>query len=300
MLVDEQTEETVRALSAQGIPHVLIKGSARRAAAGRYPYADARATRDVDLLLPKQCVQEVWDDMRRMGWQYGTDPAVTPSDHYHPPPLVGPHRVAVELHWSTGYAITPEEAWRRANDGAVELDWHQVRVRVPSATELLWHGITHALHAGPLGFRLCYFLDGAAILASGAPIDWDRMAARLAAGEDVDAWVARAWLRAAAEFSACELPASVRGAAAPFDIARALAWRLAVVARGGAEGLGARLVEEGTRTELGLPVASVVEGTGSLTQSRRWVAGRVARLTYRAWRLTARNMAAGRSGCSRV
>ena len=98
MLVDAEAEGLLRYLSARGVPYVLIKGTARRAAAGRYPFADARATRDVDVLLPAACVPEVWSALRRDGWPFATDPAATPPDHYHPPPLLGPHRVGVELH----------------------------------------------------------------------------------------------------------------------------------------------------------------------------------------------------------
>lgn len=298
LLVDAETEEMVRYLSARGIPHVLIKGTARRAAAGCYPYADARATRDVDVLLPARCVREVWNGLRNDGWPLATDPGATPAEHYHPPPLLGPQRVGVELHESTGHGFTPEEGWRRANDGAVELEWHQLLVRVPPATELLWHGLTHALHAGPAGFRLRYFLDGASILASRAPIDWDRIAARLAVGEDVDAAPARAWLRTAAILAGCDLPASARELSASFDIVRTLAWRLAVLARGADEGFAARLLEEGTRVELGLEIAPVVEGTGPFKQTRRFVAGRVARVAYRTWRAATRNRATLRSGWS--
>jgi len=284
MLVDAEAETVLRFLGARGIPHVLIKGTARRAAAECYPYADARATRDVDVLLPARCVREVWDGLREEGWPLATDPALTPAEHYHPPPLVGPNRVGVELHESTGHGFTPEEGWRRANEGAVELEWHGIGVRVPSATELLWHGLTHAVHEGPAGFRLRYFLDGASILASGATIDWDRIGARLEAGEDVDAAPARAWLGTAAILAGCDLPASVAGPSEAFNIVRAFAWRLAVLSRGADAGFAARLLEEGTRVELGLEVAPVVKGTGPFKQTRRWVAVRMARLAYRTWR----------------
>ena len=294
MLVDAETQELERYLTSRGVPSVLIKGPARRAASGRYPYADARATQDVDVLLPEQHVQEVWNDLRERGWPFATDPAATPAGHYHPPPLRGPIGVTVELHSSTGHAITTEEAWRRANEGSLELDWNQVRVRVPSATELLWHGLTHAVSAGPDGFRLRFFLDAAAILASGAPVDWDRIVTRLAAGEDADPPVARAWLRSAAELAGFYLPASVRGVCAPFDLERVLAWRLAVLARAGRARFAARLLDEGTRSELGLSVTPVIEGTGPFRQTRRWVAGRAARLAYGAWRVADRNVADGR------
>ena len=163
-----------------------------------------------------------------------------------------------------------------------------MQVRVPSATELLWHGLTHALEAGPYGFRLRYLLDGAAILASRAEIDWERVVARLAVGEGADPSLARAWLRAAAERAGCDLPASARGASVSFDLERAWAWRLAVLARAGSGRFAARLLEEGTRAELGLGIAQVVDGTGSLQQTRRWLAGRAARVAYGAWRVAAR------------
>jgi hypothetical protein len=294
MLVDAETQELERYLIARGVPSVLIKGPARRAASGRYPYAEARVTLDVDVLLPAQHVQEVWNDLRERGWPLATDPAATPEGHYHPPPLRGPNGVPVELHSSTGYAVTPGEAWRRANDGGAELEWNQVRVRVPSATELLWHGLTRALVAGPDGFRLRHFLDAAAILASGAAVDWNRIVTRLAAGEEADPPVARAWLRSAAELAAYDLPASALGACAPFDLVRALSWRLAVLARGRDAGFAARLLEEGTRTELGMGVAPVVEGTGPFLKTRRWVAGRAARIAYGAWRVVDRTVADGR------
>ena len=284
MLVDAETETLLRFLGARDVPHILIKGTARRAAAACYPYADARATRDVDVLLPARCVPEVWNGLREEGWPFATDPALTPAEHYHPPPLLGPNRVGVELHGSTGHSVTPEEAWQRASDGSVELEWHQIGVRVPSATELLWHGLTHALHAGPEGFRLRYFLDGASVLAAGAEIGWDRIAARVETGEDVDAALARVWLKTAAFLAGCDLPASVAGTTAGLDVVRAFAWRLAVLSRPGAAGFGGRLLEEGTRSELGLEVAPVVTGTGTFKKARRWLAGRTARLAYGAWR----------------
>ena len=57
-----------------------------------------------------------------------------------------------------------------------------------------------------------------------------------------------------------------------------------MLSRGADEGFIARLLEEGTRVELGLEVAPVVKGTGPFKQTRRWLAVRMARLAYRAWR----------------
>ena len=294
ILIDADTQELERYLAERGVPSVLIKGQARRAAAARFPCADARATLDVDVLLPAQDVPRVWSDLRARGWPLATVPEATPLGHYHPPPLRGPMGTAVELHSSTGPAVAPQEAWRRANDGAAELAWGGMKVRIPSATELLWHGLAHAVSGGPSGFRLRHFLDGASILAADTELDWERIAARLGAGAECDPWRARAWLRAAATLATCDVPAAAHGACAPFELARALAWRLGILSRVGNGRLAGRLLEEGTRRELGLGAAPVVRGTGLIRQTRRWVAGRAARLVYAAWRAGARVPTVGR------
>ena len=36
-------------------------------------------------------------------------------------------------------------------------------LKVPSATELLWHGVAHGVHQGAAGFRLRFLLDAAAV-----------------------------------------------------------------------------------------------------------------------------------------
>jgi hypothetical protein len=282
--VDAEAAEVAAFLDRCGAPSVLIKGTARRALGRRYPYADARATTDVDVLLRRSDVARVWGVLRGRGWPYATDPAATPDGHYHPPPLRGPNGVSVELHWSTGPAVSADEAWRRAAEGGSEIEWHGQRVRVPGATELLWHGLVHAVSSGPAGFRLRYFLDASAILGAGAAIDWERIGARLAAGDEADPVRARAWLEVAAQLAGFSLPDALPRDRAPFDLGRAIAWRLAVLHRVGAAGLGERLLEEGTRAETGFGVTPVVPGTGAARQTRRWAAGRVARLAYRAWR----------------
>jgi hypothetical protein len=208
--------------------------------------------------------------------------------------LQGPHGIGVELHRSTGPAIAPEEAWRRASAGGEELEWHGLQVRVPPATEMLWHGLTHAVQAGPGGFGLRYFLDGATILASASPVDWARLEPRLAAGVEADQGLAGAWLTAAADLAGTAPPTPASAPRLEFDLERSVAWRLKVLGGQGSRRFGERLLDEGTRIELGVGAAPVVPGTGPLRQARRWVAGRVARLAYRGWRAAARTSARGR------
>ena len=286
LLVDAEAEGMLQLLADRGTPHVAIKGTARRASLARYPGADARLTHDVDLLLPEQEVQPLWEHLRSLGWSFAKNPLATPAGHYHPPPLLGPLGIAVELHSATSRGVSASECWRRATDESVTVEWHGRSVRVPGATELLWHALTHAMGDGIRGFALRYFLDATVLLVAAADLDWTRLSARLAAGEVPDAGAARQWLGAAADLAGTAIPASVMAGASPFDTPTALNWRLAVLARRSDVGFGARLLEEGTRAELGMPPAEVVPGTGVLKQTRRRLGGRAARTIYRLWRVT--------------
>src|SRR2546430_17586571 len=50
--VHAQRAALVRILNEFHVPHVLLKGAARRLVADRFPYAGARVTGDVDVLVP--------------------------------------------------------------------------------------------------------------------------------------------------------------------------------------------------------------------------------------------------------
>ena len=294
LLVDAEAARVVRRLDAAGIPCVLIKGTARRAGVGRWPFADARPTHDVDVIVPVADVTRAWEDLVSAGYH----PYSEATSPHQLPELIGKGQVSVDLHTSLSHALPAAEAWRRASEGSLELEWQGLRVRVPSATELLWHGLTHALQRDVQAWRLRFLLDGAAILAGGDGIAWDALRVRLDAAE-VDPVAATQWLGAAAQLAGVELPAVPRGDRSPFDVPLVLRWRLAVLSRGGDAGFTGRLLEEGTRAELGLRVAPVVKDMGWYRQTRRWLAGRAARVTYRAWRAAVRDGAEGGSGWSK-
>src|SRR2546428_691104 len=61
LLVDAQVAAVARLLAEWDVPHVFLKGTARRAASDLYPFADARATHDVDVLVPATHAPAVWD-----------------------------------------------------------------------------------------------------------------------------------------------------------------------------------------------------------------------------------------------
>ncbi|MGH7592715.1 MAG: nucleotidyltransferase family protein, partial [Gemmatimonadales bacterium] len=111
--VDEETRAIAEILRDGGIRVVMIKGPARRLAAKLYPYADARSTSDVDLLVPERQDRGAWQLLVGRGYERATEPEPWQAGHFHLPPLWNRRRVAVELHTSTAPWLTPSEAWRR-------------------------------------------------------------------------------------------------------------------------------------------------------------------------------------------
>lgn len=285
LLVDARIDRLSEWLRQCGYPHVWLKGAARRAGAARYPYADARATNDVDLIVPQEVAQEVWEGLRRSGYEPAGPPGLTPPDHFHLVPLWSEDRVAVELHLSTSTQVSPEEAWRRATSSGVTVSRDGRTLAIPGATELLWHGMAHGLLHGTRGFRLRYLLDASVVLASGEPVAWDTVAERLQSSEVPSRELSLAWLGAAASLAGCTLPPDL-GGVAPFALGRALRWRLAVLRRSaGYPRAAEKLVEEGTRAEIGWPLLPGVPGTSAAVRLRRRSASLAARGVYQAWRM---------------
>ena len=67
LLVDAQIDRAARALSDGNVPFVLIRGSAWRALADTIPRADARATSDVEILIPAARARDAWGRDARGG-----------------------------------------------------------------------------------------------------------------------------------------------------------------------------------------------------------------------------------------
>jgi hypothetical protein len=159
-------------------------------------------------------------------------------------------------------------------------------VRVPCATELLWHALTHALHHGPRGFGLRYFLDAAVILAREGEVRWPTIVERLSGREVPDRTLALRWLHGAAELAGTPLPPpgdTVTGS----PVRDALAWRLAVFGRPVRYApWREKLLDEGTRAQLGLELAPLVRTRSIVVQARRRLATIAARGAYHLWRVT--------------
>lgn len=226
LLVDAEMTVVAKLLARWGVPHLFIKGSARRLACQLYPFADARATHDVDVLVPADAAQPVWDRLRAWGYGPAMRPDETPPEHHHLPALWNDGRVAVEVHCSTSPYLAPAAAWTRATAGASDVERDGLRLRVPGATELLWNGLAHGLRHRANGFRLHFLLDGAAIWASGATIDWREIVRRAQAGEAGRR--AGRWLSAAAWLAGVD-PSAVAAELRPFDVPGAVSRRGALL-----------------------------------------------------------------------
>lgn len=287
--VESEAAAVLPLLGDAGIPVVLIKGIARCALAERYPYLDARPTSDVDLLVPGSRLAAAVETLSRAGYTPGRGS----SDHHHAP---GMHRngVWVELHSSTSRHVSADVAWSRMAGSSDTVPWTGTEVQVPGVTELVWSALAHALEDEVEGFRLGRFLEVSALMAHHAEIDWPTVSNRLETAEGSAAVpagvsggaVARRWLGCASELLATEQRAP-SGSIEPFPLAQLLEWRLALLrrrrwlGRAGTE----RLLEEGGRAMIGLPLQPALAGTPWYPRARRRAAGFGGRVAFATWRV---------------
>lgn len=288
LAIDAETERVVTALAAADVPCLLIKGQARRAMAPP-SLLDTRRTSDVDILIRASDAMDAWDALRAGGYApLAPHPDAPPprsdmwgESRHHLRPLVRPGGVAVELHVSTSWELPPAAAWERLSATAREYAWRGLTVRCPSATELLWHALTHAKVETPTAWRLRFWLDGSTAMVL-APVDWDVITGRLATPETPGP-LSLPWLHAAAALAGVTPPPAL--AARPYPLKRILQWRLAVYQRRAlGRALREKLIDEATRTEAGFGLAPLVAGRAVTVRARRRVATIAARLGYALWR----------------
>lgn len=293
--VDDEAAAVIRLLQGARIPVVLIKGVARRALAVRYPYLDARITSDVDLLLPEERIQEAYALLRASGYQ--STPTASPPHHHHLPGLWAARRVPVELHQSTSVRIPPAVAWSRATDQSEEVEWQGMRVTVPSATELAWAAVSHAIIGSlGLGHRLQHFLELAALSVPPGAVRWEILEQRVGGDEIFDEdtgvtyppAVGRQWIHGALQCVAQSGSGPQPKSLVPLDLEMLLAWRLQVLGlqRQLGRALTERMLEEGARTLIGWGPQVAPAGAPVLNRWRRRAAGELSRVLFRGWRLT--------------
>lgn len=292
--IDAQALAVLLRLERAGYRCALIKGQARRAAVSRYPYADARPLSDVDLLVPESEADSAWSLLCATGFRRVYEDTVDWKADHHRPTIIDESGVSVELHTTTGDGVPAQEAWRRATQGADELEWQGRRVAVPNATELLWQALSHAVSDGTRGFRLRTFHSMAVVLASDAVIDWPLLAERLVTNEILAADRSsaanhehvREILGVAAALAGVRLPLNFTPRVLP-DLARLLLWRARVLSSSHGESVRDRLLDEALRVEAHLPLTPATPGGSVWRGLRRRGASVVARSAYLAWRTRA-------------
>lgn len=290
MRMDAETSAAFGILHETGVPFVPLKGAAMRRIAARVPYVDARARADVDILVREADARPAWDAFVARGYAPRT---TEHEDGRHLPGLFGATGIGVELHVTTVVEVAPAEAWRRATGDGVVIVFEDQDVMLPSDTELFWHAMSHAIATSVLaardGLRLRYWLDAAALIASGSDIDWPRVRARIESAELAWPSLARRWVQAAGTLAGRALPPGALGEAdvPALDVERLLAWRLHVIARHASnERWYVKLLDEGARGEARLPYGPHVPGDTVTERMRHAVAVRAARTQWRMHRWT--------------
>lgn len=292
MRIDAQTVAVLTRLEGAGVPCVLIKGQARRAAEDRYPWATARGVSDVDLLVPESRADEAWRLLVANGFRPLIEGPVDWKADHHRPAIIDDSNVCVELHTTTTMTVAAGEAWRRATTDADPVTWSGLTTSVPNATELVWQALSHAVADGPRSYSLRAFLSVAAVLAVRPPIDWTVLETRVRADEvtDNETGIAvphervRRFVAVAADLADVKLPAFLTPAR-PVELVPLLQWRGRVLERRFGRALRERLLEEALRSEALLPITPAAPGTSLLLGFRRRSSSMVARAVYTGWRV---------------
>jgi hypothetical protein len=299
LLVDVQRDAVIRTLGTARIPHVLLKGCALRLIASRVPYADARLTADVDVLVPPDFLEGAWNRLQESGLAVAAADEGKFDEHRHLPPITDERGVMVELHRSVSPAILPIDAWKRMSTGAAQAPRPETTTLLPSPTELLWHAVTHAETQHPHGFRLRSFLDAATLIGAEPNLDWDTIRERLDTDELENPATGLEWLGAAHWLAGSPGDPDWLRSSPKFDLHTALSWR-GTITRSLARHrkprgpdrevpnalvrLSRLLMEEGVRTELKLSPTPPMYGRTAAARAGRRIAARAARLLYLAWR----------------
>lgn len=270
LLVQSHADVVIQLLEREGVSVIPIKGIARIDLARQFPFADCRATNDVDLLVPMLQRDDAWSILSRHGYRQASDR--TPPGHYHLPPLADAAQIPVEVHTSTSTQVTPNEAWRRAQSAG-------------NTTELLWQGWMHGMDQGLEAFFLRYFLDAAVALGNSHSVDWTTITHRLRSKETDDRKLAVTWLRAASYFGDESLPAHVSELSAPFALHRMYTWRIRIFrSRVRNRAWTRKLLAEALRSEFRMKTERPVPATPVSHKTRRWISAAAARLMYRTWK----------------
>lgn len=169
-------EETLTALSREGIDVVLLKGAAL--ASTVYRSFIERPMGDLDLLVAAQDAQRAHEIVRTAGWTWdeASFPFARYADHHHLPPLDDAAGTGVRLELHTGIAIdghpfSLDLATLRASGRRLKVG--STSTTVPCTEHLLLHETVHFAWSHVLSFGAWRTVRDVQFVASSSTLDWD-------------------------------------------------------------------------------------------------------------------------------
>jgi hypothetical protein len=174
---EERLADILEHFEEAGVEGMLLKGAASSAA--YYPSRGLRDMVDIDLFVRPDEVGRAWDVLIRHGWHayLGATPGQIRGQMRvrHGWSFTRDTENEIDLHWHpVAYCYAPDVAgsfWRHARWAEVA----GVAVRVPDATEQLFHVCTHAIQLmwNP---SVRWIADAITILrVADGEVDWDRL-----------------------------------------------------------------------------------------------------------------------------
>ncbi len=183
MVLYHELGKVLRALKAVDVPVIVLKGACLAEAV--YGNLALRSMGDVDLLVKSEDMRKTVQVLGALGYSAGYDFQVEQegSVHLHLPPMTGPKKLSIEVHW-TIFAFTHSEA--PDNKEIVKI-WERARPLVVEGTpclmlapeDLLLHLCVHISRQHLFNMRLRGFLDLRKVVEHyGNSINWDVMQKR--------------------------------------------------------------------------------------------------------------------------
>ncbi len=171
----------VNTLGAADIPLMVLKGM--HLAADVYSEVGLREMDDIDVLVPRNKLQETADIMLELGF-VSKEPIDIPrwsAVEHHLPRMFSPRNTVVEVHWNITW---PQDQYSLADldglwDRAQTLDIANVAVQGLSPEDLLLHLCVHAAYQHMFYTGLRPACDIAAVVkAYGDKLDWAELVSR--------------------------------------------------------------------------------------------------------------------------
>ncbi len=176
-----ELRQLTNALHTASIPLLVLKGM--HLAADVYGEVGLREMDDIDVLVPRESLQQTADIMVEMGY-VSKEPIDIPrwsADEHHLPRMFSPHNTVVEVHWNITW---PRDQYSLSDldglwDRARTLTIANVEVQGLSPEDLLLHLCVHAAYQHMFYTGLRPACDIAAtVQAYRNELDWSQVVAR--------------------------------------------------------------------------------------------------------------------------